>query len=119
MSLVRTCDPTLPTGASDSLRSTSKRSCYQEATRLVPLHDSLLLQFDQNAYLECPGFFSKPLKTRRVRRNVFKVSFHLLAKAHVETANIRETRNSEIKVEHMEPITRKHFAEKSSLYAQQ
>lgn len=38
MSLVRTCDRTLPTTASDSLRSTSRRSCYPPVTRSVPLH---------------------------------------------------------------------------------
>ena len=54
-----------------------------------------------------------------VPRNVFEVSFHLLAKAHVETADIREARNSEIKVKYMEPIARKHFTEKGSLYARQ
>lgn len=88
-------------------------------TRSVPLHHPLLFSLNQNAYLECAGFSSKLVEARHAHRNVFKVSFHLLAKAHIETANVRETRNSEIEVENMEPVARKHFTEKSSLYVEE
>lgn len=87
-------------------------------TRSAPLHHPLLPSLHQNAYLECGGFCSKLLEARHVRRNILKISFHLLAKTYIETANVRETRNPEIEVENMEPVTGKHFTEKSRLYAQ-
>lgn len=64
------------------------------------------------------GFLSKLVKARHSLRHLFKVSFHLLAKAHIETANIRKTRNAEVKVEYMKPVAREYFAQKGSLYAQ-
>ena len=66
--------------------------------------------------LECGGFFSKLFEPRH-GRNVLKVMFHLVAKAHVQTADIGEARDSEIKMKNMESIARKDFTEKSRLYA--
>ena len=70
---------------------------------------------DQNTHLEFVGIFSKFFKPRHGRRNVLEVSFHLLAEAHVETGNVREARNAEIKVKNMKPVAREDFTKKGSL----
>lgn len=75
--------------------------------------------YRMRTHFECAGFFSKLLEPGHGRRNMFKVLFHLLTKAYIKTANIRETGNSEIKMENMEFVARKDFTEKRSLYAQE
>lgn len=90
MSLVFTvCILESPLLLSENRRSTLRRSCYRRGVRSRHLYLCA-----EGTYLETPRFFLKLFVPVHSFCDLFKVLFHLVGKAVVQTRQICEARNA-------------------------